>query len=259
MTDNILLSYWYTRKSDMDKLLRPYAGASVFADSGAFSAMTTGAQIDVHQYAEWLLRWRHNFTVHSNLDVVGDPLATARNQAILEDRYGLEPLPVFHAGSPWSELEQLVERYPYIALGGVAKRQYNAKMLMPWMVQCFRIAGTRSQFHGFGVTDWKLMSSLPWRSVDSTSWMMGARYGSQLIFAHNRLFQTRIERMDRYADDLRRLGFTVAQAKRATIRGTKGGDDALSKEIAIASIGKAQEHLRRKFNTDVRIYLAGLL
>lgn len=259
MTTNLLLSYWYTRKSDMDKLLLPYAGASVFADSGAFSAMTTGAQIDVHQYAEWLLRWRHNFTVYSNLDVVGDPLATARNQAILEDKYGLEPLPVFHAGSPWSDLEQLVGRYPYIALGGVAKRQYNAKMLMPWMVQCFRIAGTQSQFHGFGVTDWKLMSSLPWRSIDSTTWMAGNRFGAQLIFARGRLFQTRAHLMAQYEPDLKRLGYTVAQAKRATIRGTKGGDDALSKEIAIAAMEKAQEHLRHKFKSDVKIYLAGLL
>lgn len=259
MTGSLLLSYWYTRKADMDRLLAPHAGSAIFADSGAYSAMTTGAEIDVHDYAQWLIRWKHHFTVYSNLDVVGNALATGRNQTILEDQYGLTPMPVFHTGEPWDWLERYATQYDYIALGGMARKEYQAKTLIPWAIRCFRTVGDAAGFHGFGATDWSMMSSLPWKSIDSTTWMAGNRFGAQLIFARSRLFQTRAHLLAQYEPDLKNLGYTVAQAKRATVRGTKGGDDDLSKEIAIAAMTKAQDHLRRKFGTDVRIYLAGLI
>lgn len=259
MTGNILLSYWYTRKTDLDRVLEPHPGAAIFADSGAYSAMTTGAEIDIHDYAQWLIRWKHRFTVYSNLDVIGDPNATVRNQTILEDQYGLTPLPVFHTGEPWEWLEGYATRYDYIALGGMARKEYQANVLMPWIVRCFRTVDGAAGLHGFGATDWRVMSSFPWRSVDSTTWQAGNRFGAQLIFARNRLFQTRSHLMRQYDQDLQRLGYSAAEAQSACRKGTKGGDNELANEIAQAAMTKAQEHLRRKFNTDLRIYLAGLL
>lgn len=256
---NILVSYWSLRRADLDRLFAAHGPVEVFADSGAYSAMTVGAPIDLDDYARWVLRWRHLFAAYSNLDVIGNPAATARNQALLEDRYGLTPLPVFHTGSPWGVLEGLVARYPYVALGGMARKAYQAPTLIPWLIRCFRLAGEGSRFHGFGATDWQIISSFPWRSVDSTTWQAGNRFGAQLIFARNRLFQTRAHRLPLFDRDLRALGFSAAEATAACGRGTAGGDNALANRIALAAIEAAQAHLRRRFATDVRLYLAGLV
>lgn len=180
----ILLSYWYYKDSDLDVLFakyfnRPYP--EVFADSGAFSADSQGGHVDLLEYARWLKRWGHLFSTYANLDVIGDPERTAENQGRLE-AVGLAPLPVFHTGSDWSHLEELAERYPYIALGGMVPHMRFPKRIMPWLVQAFKIAQGRAVFHGFGATSWEIVSALPWYSVDSSSWGQGYRYGQVPVF-----------------------------------------------------------------------------
>jgi hypothetical protein len=183
----ILISYHYFRSTDLDRLFGEQWGdpkPEVFADSGAFSALTQGADVRVDEYAAWLKRWGHWFTVTANLDVIGDGAAaaegTARNQAILEDA-GLRPLPVFHAGEPWDALDRyLADGYPYIALGGLVGRAVAT--IMPWLVQCFQRAAGRAVFHGFGLTSWEPLAALPWYSVDSSSWGSSFRYGQLRLF-----------------------------------------------------------------------------
>ena len=117
----ILVSYHYYKNTDLDALFakhftKPYP--DVFADSGAFSAMTQSVEIDWRDYAAWVKRWRHLFTAYANLDVIGNAEATWENQQRLEN-VGLKPVPVFHVGEDWSYLECMVKRYTYIALGGL--------------------------------------------------------------------------------------------------------------------------------------------
>ena len=180
----ILLSYHYYKDTDLDALFEKYFTPpypEVFADSGAFSAASQGAQINIPDYAAWVKRWAHLFTTYANLDVIGDPDATDRNQKALED-LGLEPLPVFHTGSDMAHLEKLVERYQYIALGGMVPFMRFPKRIMPWLIKCFKLAQGRAVFHGFGATSWTVVKALPWYSVDSSSWGSGFRYGEVPVF-----------------------------------------------------------------------------
>jgi len=178
----ILLSYWYYKDSDLDTLLPktfPHGIPPIFADSGAFSAMTQGGSISLKAYATWLQRYRHHFTVMANLDVIRHPVLTWEHQQRLENDYGLSPLPVFHVATPWEWLEHYVERYSYIALG-VAGHPY--KSYMGWLVQCFKRAKHQAVFHGFGITAWQPWRAFPWYSVDSSAWGQGFRYGSIPFF-----------------------------------------------------------------------------
>lgn len=209
----ILLSYYYFRTTDLDQVLSTFQEKpQVFADSGAYSAMTRGETIDVKDFANWLKKWKHHFTVYSNLDKIGSAEGTRDNQKYLEDA-GLNPLPVFHTGEAWSDLEYYVEKYPYIALGGMVPYQKEAKKkLMPWLVQCFKIAGDRSVFHGFGCTSWEVLKSFKWYSVDSSSWGQGFRFGKVPLFDPARGTFQDIWLGDRlmaskYAKDFRALGF----------------------------------------------------
>ncbi len=179
----VLLSYHYYRDVDLFELFGKYfqePWPDVFLDSGAFSAHTQGATIDIGAYAEWVQHHERLATVYANLDVIGDATGTARNQRELERR-GLRPLPVFHTGEPWSVLTDTAEEYPYIALGGMVG-QKNKALLRAWIAKCFATVGERAVFHGFGVTAWGIMRDFRWYSVDSSSWGAGFRFGTVSLF-----------------------------------------------------------------------------
>lgn len=171
-----LTSFHYFRKSDLAQLTRASREpVMLFGDSGAFSAASQGADVTVDDYDAWLTKWRGTLTVYSNLDVIGDHVATMRNQRELERR-GHKPLPVFHVGSPWKHLEELCEQYPYIALGGMVP--HSMSNLGPWLVRCFKTAAKYGTvFHGFGQTRQDYLMDFPWYSVDSSSWGAGHRFG----------------------------------------------------------------------------------
>jgi hypothetical protein len=171
-----LLSYHYFKRTDLDRLVeRMPIKPMIFADSGAYSAFTQGAEIDIKDYAAWIKRWEHLFTTYVNLDVIRDPKATSQNQAILE-RLGLQPIPVFHTGTDFKHLDRLMKRYPYIALGGMVKAERKATLR--WAATCHKRAQDYgSVFHGFGQTSMENVMSIPWYSVDSSSWAGGFMYG----------------------------------------------------------------------------------
>lgn len=181
MTVRLLVSYHFHRTTDLGELADSFGGdVDLFADSGAYSAATTGATIRLREYAAWLRAWAPLWTVRAGLDVIGDHEATARNTEALREAAG-DVLPVFHVGEPWPILEELCAANDYVALGGMALHAVGAakhKQLMRWLVRCFKIAaehGTR--FHGFGLTSAQLVKSLPFYSVDSSSYTFGVRWG----------------------------------------------------------------------------------
>jgi hypothetical protein len=78
----LLVSYHYHRDTDLAALVGELGGdVDLFADSGAYSAATTGATIHLADYAAWLRHWAPLLTVQSALDVIGDHEATAANVA----------------------------------------------------------------------------------------------------------------------------------------------------------------------------------
>jgi hypothetical protein len=184
VTFRFLMSFHYGRGKDLQAIADAAGGApvEVFADSGAFSAATLGSTIRLADYAAWLKDWQHLVTTAATLDVIGDPDATQRNTLALEDM-GLKVLPVFHVGSPWERLEKLCAQYRYVALGGMVPYTRMYGEVMRWLVRCFRIGAAHGTvFHGFGQTNITVMSSLPFYSVDSSTWSHGAKFGLFKLF-----------------------------------------------------------------------------
>ncbi|MFF4777461.1 hypothetical protein ACFY05_31860 [Microtetraspora fusca] len=178
-------SFHYFRSVDIAAFTRRLGpGHRFLADSGAFSAHTQGAAINIDEYADWLHRWKPYITHYINLDVIGDPAATWRNQRALEAE-GLRPIPVFHAGSDFTELRRYLDAgYTYICLGGLVGRHHKA--VMPWAIRCFREARGRAVFHGLGLTRWTDLAALPYYSVDSTSWSKAHRFGAVALWDDHR-------------------------------------------------------------------------
>lgn len=174
----MLCSYHYFGRTDFEDLVKRRAGSNVdlFVDSGGFSAFTKGAEIKLADYVGFLKRWEPVITTYAVLDDLKDPVKTWENQQRMEDA-GLRPLPCWHVGEPLEFLERYVERYAYVAIGGMVPYLRTPTKLMPHLVRAFKVARGRTVFHGFGATSWRIASMLPWYSVDSSTWTIGPRFG----------------------------------------------------------------------------------
>lgn len=179
-----LTSYHYFKTVDMASFASALhiddTPPDIFADCGAFSALTQNTTIDIDDYVRWLHEWHDVFTVYASLDVIGNAQATYNNLKYLESN-GLKPLPVVHVQSPISELARYLDEYSYVAIGGMVGTPL--KKIMPWLVEAFRMAKkSNTVYHGFGMTSWGGIKDLPWYSVDSSSWASGMRYGTVKVF-----------------------------------------------------------------------------
>ena len=183
---HILESYHYIGSQRFIDQMRA-DDAKVFLDSGAFSAYTLGVEIDLPTYCEYIKRnadlWRveDGVMMASVLDGIGDPLKTYQNQLAMES-HGVRPLPCFHAGEDERYLEHYVKNYEYITLGGMVGS--TTKQLCTWldrMWERYLVDGSgrpRCKVHGFGITAIPIMERYPWYSVDSSSWIQSAAFGS---------------------------------------------------------------------------------
>lgn len=176
---NVLTSYWIRRKS---KSFAEYEGLNVFLDSGAFSAASKGKVINIEEYADFCATHDKSLKVYANLDVIGDYVGTAKNQAFLESK-GIYPLPVFHYKTPMSVLEEMISRYDYLALGGLVPLKTEKPELMNWLDKCFTvlikpIRERGLKVHSFGVTTSWVLKRYPFYSADSTKWIAGELFAN---------------------------------------------------------------------------------
>ncbi len=179
----ILQSYFYLTDSKMDHILGKCD--KFFLDSGAFSAFTRNIEVDIDKYIEFIYKFKDRMTVYSVLDNITDWKKTQKNLEYMESK-GVNPLPCYHYGEPIEILEKMVEKYEYIAIGGMVP--ISTKDLYPFLDMCFNIicdsnGNAKIKVHGFGMTTLQLIQKYPWHSVDSTSPLMTAAMGG--IYAKN--------------------------------------------------------------------------
>tara|TARA_R110000824_G_scaffold367453_3_gene556615 strand:+ start:3051 stop:3599 length:549 start_codon:yes stop_codon:yes gene_type:complete len=98
------------------------------------------------------------------LDVIQNPEGTRRN---LEKQWeaGIDAIPTFHCGSDWKYLKWACQR-PKIAVGSRMKRKAQ------WLREVFRRIHPK-KVHGFAMSSRKALDTVPFHSVDATSWILG--------------------------------------------------------------------------------------
>lgn len=188
---HILESYHYVNSQrHIDDMRRE--GAQVFLDSGAFSAHTLGVKMDINAYCDYIkknddiLRKEDGVVMASVLDGIGDPLQTYRNQLYMESQ-NAKPLPCFHYGEDTRYLEWYVANYDYITIGGLVRRTAESQRLWLDRIWPYMLDGSgrpKLKVHAFGMTALWLMERYPWFSVDSSSWIQAAAFGSIYTSEH---------------------------------------------------------------------------
>lgn len=178
----------------------------MFLDSGAFSQWALGAKHAqglpkerrweyFHQkehrayldaYAAFVQEHADVIDYHANVDVIGNPELTWRNQQYLEKK-GLKPVPVVHYKTDLKWLHHYLDRdYEFLALGGLVGSATQEEC-RGWLDRVFTaVCDTpdrlpRVRVHGFGVTGHSVMCGYPWWSVDSASWTKVGAYGGIIL------------------------------------------------------------------------------
>lgn len=149
-------------------------------DSGGFSARMRGVEVDVHELARYINE--NDCRLVFNLDPPSVE-ETLRNQRTLEQETQAYVLPIYHLSDFRSRehrklIDMYVERYPYIAIGGVAGEGSPVSLQHDLYRYVFSRTRDRVRVHGLGITSIDILKRYPWYSVDSTSWLSLARYGT---------------------------------------------------------------------------------
>ena len=155
-----------------DEILpRLEAGAyrSAILDSGAFTVYTTGREISLEAYRAFALEVADLFDLVVTLDDIAGDVATSQANTAALEAAGLEVVPVFHQGEPWSELERLVETYGTIGVGF----QRPIKGGADWLDEVFARVPSSVRVHGFGMTRFARAepSRWPFATADSATWI----------------------------------------------------------------------------------------
>ena len=164
------------------------AGRPVFVDSGAFSAMTRGIEINVDDYIEWLNEYSANmekFCCFDRIGITEDEFedcakATWENYLYMHDKLK-EPHKLvycFHFGEPIEYLHKALEfGCKHIALGGVAKRKRGERKIFFESLKDEFSEHPDVSVHAFGVSDITLLKEYQYiTGADSTSWLFPSKW-----------------------------------------------------------------------------------
>jgi len=140
--------------------------------------------IDIQKYIAHIKEFEKYLDHYAVLDVIYDPVKTLENQKIMEAA-GLHPIPCFHYGEDDKYLQDYLDNYDYIGLGGMVP--VSTANLRVWLdhlfgdLICDSDGMPKVKIHGFGMTVVDLMIRYPWGSCDSSSWVLTGRFGAVLV------------------------------------------------------------------------------
>ena len=177
---NILLSYAYYRRIDIDKMRY----CRIIADSGAFTLKTQGKAVSTNQLAAWTKKWEDRLSWVACLDVESQR-QTRHNWLAMVNDHQLPAVSTLHAGDVFEdEIDWYAEQgVDFLGIGGVAGRNLSPATSFKWMTSVFKYCRDNHptmRFHGWGMTG-KDALRLPFFSVDSSGWGGAYRYGRIML------------------------------------------------------------------------------
>lgn len=179
---NILTSFAYIKGEKTIKSLIPYF-KSFMLDSGAFTFLSKGKNIDWHAYIDRYASFINEYDIDLffELDIysiVGIE-ETIRLRHELEKKTDKRCIPVWHRCLSKDMFFQMCNEYDYVALGGIAIKEIRQQehKIFSWFINEAHKRNTK--IHALGYTSIKGLNKYPFDSVDSSTWLMnGARYGA---------------------------------------------------------------------------------
>jgi hypothetical protein len=190
-----LLSYLNDKRHIFN---REAKGLKTFVDSGAYSAHTKGAEIDVDDYIAFLNEHDETVSICAQLDKIPGEFNKPKTKEQLleapelswENYLYMYPkmkspeklLPIFHQGEDFKHLERILNHEPKVQYMGISPaNDLPTKVKEVWINECFKIIKKSKnpdiKTHAFGMTSLWVLNRYPFTSADSTSWIMTGANG----------------------------------------------------------------------------------
>lgn len=204
---NILRSFALDKAEIDDWIERRKNGwtGKFLIDSGAFSVFKSGAQIDLQEYIDFLNKRDEYYTFAIQLDTIPGKWGVPRTEEqVIEAcdkswenyKYMYSKLnkptklcPVFHMGEPASALHRIVDSdYDYECICISGSKDLSKEQRMDWYMKVIPIVKHKRpnvKIHGLGIGDIRVAETIPFTSIDATSWiMLGAMGKIYTDFGH---------------------------------------------------------------------------
>lgn len=163
-------------------------------DSGAFTFMSSSKthvvwEDYIERYADFINRNKVEKFFELDIDsVIG-------YDKVLEYRKRLERLtnkpviPVWHISRGVSEFKKICDEYKYVAIGGIVSKEFPKEKynILPLFISEAHKRGAK--IHGLGFTSTSFYEKVKFDSVDSTTWVVGGKYGNLAYFNGNGMRQ----------------------------------------------------------------------
>lgn len=195
----VLVSYYYLREKGekyIERILRDFD--HVFLDSGAFTWRQhiydeVLDELDeeyyqkmeeyIQAYINFINIYGEEFDLVTEIDVGNWQQKTRyRDRLEAEVNKKVTLLPVYHRPNPPIYLDYLCSKYPYVAFGSMKSGRTNKGLKEKTHKRLIRAKKYGTLTHGFAMTVVDIMKFLPLTSVDSASWIHGAKHGMTFWF-----------------------------------------------------------------------------
>lgn len=204
---NILFSFYNAKQEVVDYAKKCEC---FLLDSGAFSIMRSRPNINFDEYTEKYIDFINTNGIDLFFEMDIDNIVGLKKVEELRNRIerktGKQVIPVFHRNRGKQYFVDMCKNYKYVALGGMAGGLETTEAdykYFPWFIETAHKYGAK--IHGLGFTHFKYLIDKRYcfDTVDSTSWLYGAKVG--------RIYTVR----DGYPKqiDLRKDGFRANGAK----------------------------------------------
>lgn len=179
------------------------ATGHLFVDSGAFSAHTKNAEVDVDAYIEYINKMDDEFYLVAQVDkipgvfrepktqeeLLNAPKQSWDNFLYMEARLNSPKklMPIFHQGEDYKWLKNMLEwthkdGTPIGYIGISPANDLHVKEKEYFIDRCFKIIkyshNPNVQTHAFGMTSLHVLERYPFTSADSTSWILNGATGA---------------------------------------------------------------------------------
>lgn len=189
---NRLLSYYSDKsiiRSWVDfKKSTQNAKNKLFIDCGAYTAFTQGVTIDIDNYIQYINNIIEYIDIFASLDIIGGSGVSDSDKKSYENYLYLKEhckdkhklLPTYHQGDNIQYLYKYLQDddIDYIALGGLVGS--TKSILDNFFQSCYKViqkVRPDIKVHAFGMTSKPLLKSYPFKSADSTAWIMTSANG----------------------------------------------------------------------------------
>lgn len=156
---------------------------SFLLDSGAFTFMNnTKKNVDWKEYIDSYINFINKYDVKQFFELDIDCIVGYENvlkiRRYIEQKTQKRCIPVWHKSRGIDEFIKMCDEYDYVAIGGIVTKEITRQQhkYFKWFIDEAHKRGCK--IHGLGYTDMKDVAQYRFDTVDSTTWLIGAKFGN---------------------------------------------------------------------------------